>query len=176
MRICMRGCIIRYFPHTSAARRPSPLSTARSSSARCGRRRVDPEVGPTPAFYRCIPTGMHGPTRIVRANLTPFFKFSLGQAVRRRAVLRLRRRLPGPPPPLVPPRCRPAAAVYICTHQQDIIVPIRPYSCDPSCCRHAPLYTLWRTRARVISDCHFAVQLNRFMPGFLSCLVAVFRK
>jgi hypothetical protein len=27
---------------------------------------------------------------------------------------------------------------------------------------------------RVISDCHFAVQLTRFIPGFLSYLVAVF--
>jgi hypothetical protein len=30
--------------------------------------------------------------------------------------------------------------------------------------------------ARVISDCHFAVQLNHFIPGFLSYTVAVFRK
>ena len=30
--------------------------------------------------------------------------------------------------------------------------------------------------ARVISDCHFAVQLNRFIPGFLSYSVAVFLK
>jgi hypothetical protein len=29
---------------------------------------------------------------------------------------------------------------------------------------------------RVISDCHFAVQLNRFTPGFLSYSVAVFLK
>ena len=29
------------------------------------------EVGPTSAFYSCIPTGMHGPTCICRANLTP---------------------------------------------------------------------------------------------------------
>jgi hypothetical protein len=29
---------------------------------------------------------------------------------------------------------------------------------------------------RVISDCHFAVQLNHFVPGFLSHSVAVFRK
>ena len=29
---------------------------------------------------------------------------------------------------------------------------------------------------RVISDCHFAVQLNHFMPGFLSKSVAVFSK
>ena len=36
------------------------------------RRRVDPEVGPTPAFHICIPTGMHWPTCILWANLTPF--------------------------------------------------------------------------------------------------------
>ena len=35
------------------------------------RRRVGPEVGPTPASHRCIPTGVHGPTRVVRAKLTP---------------------------------------------------------------------------------------------------------
>jgi hypothetical protein len=29
---------------------------------------------------------------------------------------------------------------------------------------------------RVISDCHFAVQLNHFIPGFLSYSVAVFPK
>ena len=29
---------------------------------------------------------------------------------------------------------------------------------------------------RVVSDCHFAVQLNRFIPGFLSYSVAVFLK
>ena len=38
-----------------------------------------PEVGPTAAFYRCITTGMHGPTCIYWANLTPF---SLGQSPR----------------------------------------------------------------------------------------------
>jgi hypothetical protein len=30
--------------------------------------------------------------------------------------------------------------------------------------------------ARVISDCHFAVQLNHFIPGFLSYSVPVFLK
>ena len=34
---------------------------------------VGPEVGPTSAFYSCILTGMHGPTGIVWANLTPFW-------------------------------------------------------------------------------------------------------
>ena len=33
---------------------------------------VGPEVGPTSAFYGCIPFGMHGPTCIFWANLTPF--------------------------------------------------------------------------------------------------------
>ena len=33
---------------------------------------VGPEVGPTPAFSRCVPTGMHGPTCIVWAKLTAF--------------------------------------------------------------------------------------------------------
>ena len=32
---------------------------------------VVPEVGPTSTFYRCITTGMHGPTSIFWANLTP---------------------------------------------------------------------------------------------------------
>jgi hypothetical protein len=31
-------------------------------------------------------------------------------------------------------------------------------------------------QARVTPDCHFAVQLNRLMPGFLSYSVAVFLK
>jgi hypothetical protein len=31
-----------------------------------------PEVGPTSVFYSCIPTGMHGPTCIFWADLTPF--------------------------------------------------------------------------------------------------------
>ena len=30
------------------------------------------QVGPSPAFYRCVPTGMHGPTCIFWANLTDF--------------------------------------------------------------------------------------------------------
>jgi hypothetical protein len=34
------------------------------------RRRVGPEAGPTSAFYSCVPTGLHGPTRIFRADLT----------------------------------------------------------------------------------------------------------
>jgi hypothetical protein len=29
---------------------------------------------------------------------------------------------------------------------------------------------------RIISDCHFAVQLNHFIPGFLSYSAAVFLK
>ena len=33
---------------------------------------VGPEVGPNSAFCSCILTGMHGPTRIFWANLTPF--------------------------------------------------------------------------------------------------------
>ena len=35
-------------------------------------RQVGPEVGPTSAFYSCVPTGMHGPTCIFWANLTAF--------------------------------------------------------------------------------------------------------
>ena len=34
-------------------------------------RRVGPVVGPTPAFYSCVPTGMHGPACIFWADLTP---------------------------------------------------------------------------------------------------------
>ncbi len=37
------------------------------------RLQVGPEVGPTSAFYRCVPRGMHGPTCILWANLTPFW-------------------------------------------------------------------------------------------------------
>jgi hypothetical protein len=40
-------------------------------------------------------------------------------------------------------------------------------SCSTSAGRIAP---------RVISDCHFAVQLNHFIPGFLSYSVAVLLK
>jgi hypothetical protein len=39
-------------------------------------RRVGPEVGPTSAFYRCVPTGTHGPTCIFWANLTAFSRCS----------------------------------------------------------------------------------------------------
>ena len=38
----------------------------------CERRQAGPEVGPTSAFYSCIPTGMYGPTCIIWWNLTPF--------------------------------------------------------------------------------------------------------
>lgn len=40
-------------------------------SPRRGVRRVGPQAGPAPAFYRCVPTGMNGATCIFRANLTP---------------------------------------------------------------------------------------------------------
>jgi hypothetical protein len=46
------------------------------------RRHVGPEVGPTSAFYSCVPTGMHGLTCIFWANLTPF---SLAGVARARA-------------------------------------------------------------------------------------------
>ena len=36
------------------------------------RRKVGPEVGPPSAFYRCVPTGMHGPTCVFWADLTAF--------------------------------------------------------------------------------------------------------
>ena len=41
--------------------RPEPLSKKDAKS----------EVGPASAFCSCIPTGMHGPTCIFWANLTP---------------------------------------------------------------------------------------------------------
>jgi hypothetical protein len=50
-------------------------------------RQVGPEVGPISAFYGCIPTGMHGPTRIVWAQLTPL---SLTKPTRRRCPSRVR--------------------------------------------------------------------------------------
>ena len=40
--------------------------------AKVRERRVGPEVGPTSAFFSCIPTGMNGPTRICWADLTLF--------------------------------------------------------------------------------------------------------
>jgi hypothetical protein len=64
---------------------------------RATRRQVGPEVGPTPAFYRCIPTGIYGPTCIFWANLIPFL--AEGRHVRARGLhppLVVRR---GPPPP-----------------------------------------------------------------------------
>ena len=49
---------------------------------------------------------------------------------------------------------------------------------SPGCwddCRTCPTGTLAESGAtRVISDCHFAVQLNHFIPGLLSYLVPVF--
>ena len=49
------------------------------------RRQVGPEVGPTSGFSSCIITGMHGPTGIFWANLTPF---SLQRAAVRLAATR----------------------------------------------------------------------------------------
>ena len=57
---------------------PPILRVNGSSTARCGHwatkvgPEVGPEVGPTSAFCSCIPTGMHEPTCIFWANLTPF--------------------------------------------------------------------------------------------------------
>jgi hypothetical protein len=34
--------------------------------------RETPELGPSPAFHRCTPTGMHGSTGVVWADQTPF--------------------------------------------------------------------------------------------------------
>jgi energy-coupling factor transporter ATP-binding protein EcfA2 len=45
---------------------------AEMDSPRWGRRHVGPKVGPTPASYSCVPTGMHGPTCIFWASLTCF--------------------------------------------------------------------------------------------------------
>jgi hypothetical protein len=39
--------------------------------------RIFPEIGPTSAFYSCVLTGMHGPTGIFWANLTPFSRKSV---------------------------------------------------------------------------------------------------
>jgi hypothetical protein len=44
------------------------------------RGQVGPEIGPTSSFYRYIPTGIHGPTYILWANLTPFLMEVLGGA------------------------------------------------------------------------------------------------
>ena len=49
-------------------------SDARAPGAPAGAKdaklaQAGPEVGPTPAFYRCAPAGVHGPTCIVWAGL-----------------------------------------------------------------------------------------------------------
>jgi hypothetical protein len=69
--------------------------------------------------------------------------------------------------------------------------PITLCGCCPSratlagCCSLAAALTtrrderrawLHQHEGRAISDCHFAVQLNHFIPGFLSYSVAVFLK
>jgi hypothetical protein len=53
-------------PHTAVNR-----TMAEPRATEGERRRVGPEVGPTPAFRSCTPNGMHGPTCILRADLTP---------------------------------------------------------------------------------------------------------
>ena len=55
-------------------------------------------------------------------------------------------------------------------------------NCQGKGCKDVPAYdgdpAADMGALRVVSDCHFAVQLNRFIPGFLSysVLIAVFRK
>ena len=46
-------------------------NAALANASKWESRHVGPEVGPNPAFYRCVPTGMNGATCIFRANLTP---------------------------------------------------------------------------------------------------------
>jgi hypothetical protein len=52
------------------------VETTRTVNASCvnqvRRPQVGPEVGPTSAFYSCIPAAIHGPTCIFWANVTPF--------------------------------------------------------------------------------------------------------
>jgi hypothetical protein len=51
----------------------APLARATASPptpSTVGKTQVGPEAGPTAAFSSCIPTGMHGPTRIFWADLT----------------------------------------------------------------------------------------------------------
>ena len=50
---------------------PDGYITAKSAQVRKPHQ-VGPEVGPTSAFYSCIPRGMHGPTCTFWANMTPF--------------------------------------------------------------------------------------------------------
>jgi len=47
-------------------------NAALANASKWESRHVGPEVGPNPAFYRCVPTGMHGPTCILWVNLTAF--------------------------------------------------------------------------------------------------------
>jgi hypothetical protein len=84
--------IIRYmkFGNLRSAGAPSAVVQAEDPSASSPppppeeqeRRQVGPEAGPTPAFYRCIPTGMHGPTWIFWTNLTSFSLRALTRFVR----------------------------------------------------------------------------------------------
>jgi hypothetical protein len=55
---------LRRYPKRIGSSRPSP---------ECERRRVGPELGPTPAFHSRIPTGVRGPTCVFWAGLTPLF-------------------------------------------------------------------------------------------------------
>ena len=54
-------------------------------------RRVGPEFGPTPALSGWIPTGMHGPTFICWASLTPSSLTGRGAGLRHRHRSRARR-------------------------------------------------------------------------------------
>jgi hypothetical protein len=57
---------------------PQMASNIGPMGSACARRASErdansgPEVGPTSAFYSCVPTGTHGPTGIFFANITPF--------------------------------------------------------------------------------------------------------
>jgi hypothetical protein len=80
------GCNPRCTRRCSAGGRPGGTSTGGPSPRPCcgarsrppftrrttrrERRRVGPEVGPTPAFSSCIPTGIHGPTCSFWVDLT----------------------------------------------------------------------------------------------------------
>jgi hypothetical protein len=106
---------------------------------------------------------MRGPTCIFWANLTPFsLKYKLALAVAR---------------PEMAPQLE-AFRAWVSEHwfprQHLPVVPCLPTQGGHG--RRRLHNGMTPVSARVISDRHFAVQLNHFIPGFLSYSVAVLSK
>ena len=106
MEDCMRDYIIRYFPQVRTPRRsapwpPSPLaSTTRGRQSETGPRGW-PRSWANFSLSSCTPAGMHGPTCIFWASLTPFlFQESRSKCAGERRVLgraEPQRHRPSPP-------------------------------------------------------------------------------